>query len=352
MNLVKNKLSSAFIFLTNFLKNHWKLLLFLIILISLLGFWQYRRIQKSKPVLTFQKVERKDLVKTLEISGVVDAKERVKMRFLGGGKVTYVGAKEGDWVKKWQTIAAIDKATLKKSIEQDLNDYMKERWDFEEDGRITYRDRVKNDTVLRILDKNQWDLENTVLDVEITDIAIKNTNLYAPFEGILISSPTSVIGVQLLATDYFEIINPKTLVFKAIVDELDIGLVNLDKTARIELDAYEDEIISSQVSYISYISGQASSGTVFVVEFPIDSDNVQKYRLGMNGDAEIKLEEKSNVLAVPLDATIERDEKIFINVKTGKDTYEEREIEIGLETDDELEVVGGLSEGDEILLPE
>jgi len=351
MNLIRSKFFSILTFLKNWFKNHWKFSLILIIIIALIGFWQYNRIQKNKPVLTFQKVERKNLIKTLEISGVVDAKERVKMRFLGGGKVTYVGAKEGDVVKKCQTIAAIDKASLKKSIEQDLNLYMKERWDWEQHGDDT-RNNYFEQSIVRLTDKNQWDLENTVLDVEIADIAIKNTNLYAPFEGILISSPTTVAGIQLLATDYFEIINPKTLVFKAIVDELDIGLVDLGKIAQIELDAYEDETINSEVNYISFISGQASTGTVFVVELPLNSEDVQKYRLGMNGDVEIKLEKKEDVLVIPLDATIERDEKIFVNVKTGKDTYEEREIEVDLETDDELEVIGGLNENDEILLPE
>jgi HlyD family secretion protein len=351
MNLIKNKIFFALTFLKNWFKKHWKLSLILIIIIALIGFWQYNKTQKNKPILIFQKVERRDLTKTLEISGVVDAKERVKMRFLAGGKITYVGAKEGDVVKKWQNIAAIDKASLKKGLEQDLNLYMKERHDFDQyndDNKDNYFEK----SIVRSASDNQFDLSNEVLGIEIADIAIRNTNIYAPFEGILINSPVTVAGVQILATDYFEIINPKTLVFKAIVDELDVGLLDLGKVAQIELDAHEDEFIDSEVNYISFISGQSSTGTVFVVELPLNSEDYKKYRLGMNGDVEIKLEKKEDVLVVPLDATIERDGKIYVNLKTSEDTYEEREIKVDLETDDELEVIDGLSENDEILLPE
>ena len=97
----------------------------------------------------------------------------------------------------------------------------------------------------------------------------------------------------------------------------------------------------------------SASGTVFAVEMPIDQiDSLNKYRLGMNGDVEIKIEEKANVLTVPLIATRERDEKVYVDLRTGKNTYEERELVTGMETEEKIEVLSGLSEADEILLPE
>jgi hypothetical protein len=72
----------------------------------------------------------------------------------------------------------------------------------------------------------------------------------------------------------------------------------------------------------------------------------------MNGDVAIKLAEKQNALVIPLIATRERDGKVFVDVRTGPTTYEEREITVGLETEEKIEVLNGLSESDEILLPE
>lgn len=333
-------------------KKRWKLVL-TICVISLLGlFFTIRSRAASQITLTFEHPITQSITKTLEVSGHIDAKEKVRMRFIAGGKLTYIGAKEGDTVKKWQTIATIDKATLEKQLQQDLNNYMQERWDFEE-VLDNNKDRPLTLTERRSEDKDQWDLDNTVINVEIRDIAIKNSALYAPFDGILTTAPTSVASMQVLATDYFEIVNPGTLVFRAAVDESDIATVKLDQQAMLVLDSFEDIEIPTQVNYISYTSTESSSGTAFVVEFPLSQATISELlRIGMNGDIKILLEKKDNVLTVPAIALIQRDDKTYVQVKTGKNTSEEKEITIGLETDELVEVLSGLSESDEVLIPE
>jgi len=333
------------------IKKHWKLSVFILLLVVVFFSWRFYSAQKNKPQLTWQKVEKVDLVKTLDISGKIDAKEKARLRFSAGGKVTYVGAKEGDQVKKYQTIATIDKSTLEKQLKQDLNVYMKERWDFE-DYQDAYDYHVENLATRKNLDKQQWDLETEVLDVEIKDIAIRDTRLLAPFAGVLTVSPAATTGVQLLYTDYFEIVNPESLIFKAEVDEADIAKVTIGQPAEITLDAYEQENFTSQVAFVNFTSSQNSSGTIFLVEIPLTEANINKFRMGMNGDVKITLDTKNNALAVPLTATREREGKFLVDVKTEKNKYEEREIGVGLETEEYVEVISGLSEGDEVLIPE
>ena len=337
--------------IVNWIKDHWKLVLIIIIGLVLIAGWQINNSRKNAPQLTFEAPQYRDLTKTLEVSGIVDAKEKARLRFMTGGKVTYLGAQEGQAVKKWQTIASIDKATLQKQLEQDLNAYMKERWDWE-NTRDDIEDRWLDDTEQRTVDKEQWDLENEVLDVEIRTQAIHNSSIYSPFEGVLTQSPTAVAGVQLLATDYFEVVNPQSIIFKAAIDEADISDVQLGQSAEIELDAYQNQYFDTTVNYISYTSNQSSSGTVFIVELPISNPNLDTFRLGMNGDVQIVLEKKENVLSIPFEATRERDGKIFVDIKEDGKTYQEKEIEVGLETEDYIEVISGLSENDQILIPE
>lgn len=307
----------------------------------------------KQEALTFASPVRETLVKTLDVSGAVDAKEKASLRFLQGGKVVYLGAKEGDEVKKWQTIATIDARALANAQQQSLNTYAQQRltWDQETDdfGDGTTADQADR----REREKDQYTLENSVLQVEAAAIGVSNTVMSSPIAGILIQSPTNVSGVQLGPTDTFLVVNPATLVFRALVDEADIALITAGQNATIELDAYRDEIINSNVSYIAYQSNSTASGTVFIVEFPIESvEGLAKYRLGMNGDVNIVLETKENVFTIPLIATRERDGKIYVDVRTGDTTFEEREIEIGLETEDKVEVVSGLSENDEVVIPE
>jgi membrane fusion protein, macrolide-specific efflux system len=342
----------------NFIIKKWKLLTVIAIAIVLiLIFVSKSNAAKEDNQLIFTNPKKESITKTLEVSGHVDAKEKARLRFVAGGKVIYIGANEGDYVKKWQTIATIDRAALNKALEKNLNLYMKERWDWEE-SIDTNRDQYLSLTERRTVDKEQWDLNNTVIDVEVQDIAIKNTALYAPFAGILTHSPTSVAGVQLLATDYFEIVNPESLVFRAAVDESDISYVLEGQNAKLVLDSFSDETIETTVNYVSYTSSETSSGTAFIIEFPLgesfgeDALNQNKFRIGMNGDIDIVLETKKDVLTIPTIAITQRESQIFVNVKTKENESEEREISIGLETDEVVEVLEGLSETDEIVVPE
>ena len=339
-------------FAKHFFKKRWKLLAILLVVALGVGGWLYSRNQAAQPTFTFIQPEIKDLTKTLEVSGIVDAKEKASLRFALGGKVTYLGAKEGDFVKKFQTLATIDQATLQKQLETSLNTYMKERLDWEQTLDDT-ADRALPESENRTVQQEQLDLNNQVLSVEVQDIAIKNTRLTAPFAGVLVSSPTTVSGITLLATDVFELINPETLIFKAAVDETDIAQVHIGDEAHIVLDAYPDEILNTAISQIGLKSQQSSSGTVFLVEVPIVSSTpFPHFRLGMNGDLRIKVDQRQQVLSIPLDATRQRDDKTFVDIKVTDAEVAEREIEIGMETDDEVEVLSGLTTADWIVLPE
>jgi len=322
-----------------------------IIFLILLGFIVIRSRKQERP-LAFITPVRQEIIETLEISGTVDALQKARLRFIAGGKVTYLSAQEGDAIKKWQTLATLDPASLQKSLQQDLNLYMQNRWDWE--ARIDdTKYRWLNDAEQLAKDKAQWDLENKVLDVEIQDIAIKNTRLTAPFAGILTHSPITSAGTQLLGSDYFELVDPTSLVFVGRVDEADVAKISEGLSAQIRLDAFEGEIFATAVERVSFASSEIADGTVFSVRFPLLSANDGlRFRLGMNGDATIELTKVEQALTVPLNATRIRDDKIYVDVRTGEKTTEEREITTGKETDDVVEVLSGLSESDQVLLPE
>jgi multidrug efflux pump subunit AcrA (membrane-fusion protein) len=324
---MKKRFSSLVHWPWRMLKNHWKLLTFVCVLCLLGGTWIMRQRAKAQPTITFANVTRSSITKALEISGVVDAKEKATLRFIAGGKVTYLGAREGDQVKKWQTLAKIDSRDLEKRLAQDLNLYFNERMDFEQ-NKDDRQDIARTREIERTMQKDQKTLENSVLDVEIRDIAIRNAILSSPIDGILLTTPTNVTGVQLLATDTFEVVNPNSLVIKAAVDERDIGLVHIGQHVTIRLDAYPDTPLESTVNRVSYRSAQTSTGTVFVVEIVMPITGIEKpldrYRLGMNGDVAIELAKAENVLTIPAECVKTEGSHTFVNVKTGPETTERR----------------------------
>ncbi|HCC84511.1 MAG TPA: hypothetical protein DEP87_02415 [Candidatus Pacebacteria bacterium] len=334
----------------NFL-NQKKWWLLVIVIIALGGWGWYHQQQAKKPKLTFAHPTTQTLTQTIEASGVVDAKEKASLRFIAGGKVVYLGAKEGDDVKKWQTLATIDARDLKKRLEKNLNLYSIERnsWDQTLDDT---KDRAIPKSEERTVNTDQLTLTNTVADVELSSIAISNVIMSSPITGVLVSAPTSLTGVVLSATDAFVVVNPSTLIFRAEVDEADIAAVKLGQKVNLTLDAFPNAPIETYVTKIGLVAIQTSSGTAFVVEASIPAeDGLSRYRLGMNGDAQIQLATRPNVLSVPLAATKERGSKFYVDVKTGQNTYQEREIQVGLQTEESVEIISGLTVTDEILLP-
>ncbi len=332
-----------------FVLSHWIISLLVLAVIAG-GVWWYLQGKNDTQTLKFEQPQRTKITKALDVSGSIAAKQKARLRFLAGGKVMYIGAQQGDQVKKWQTIATIDKASLQKQQDQLLNKYMQERWDWEQVVDDT-KDKSLTPVQQRSKDKDQWDLTNKVIDVEIQNIAIKNTILSAPFDGILTVSPTAVSGVQLTATDYFEIVNPDSLYFNAIVDEADIGKVTAGQKAHLILDAFPDQTYDTYVQAVSFTSTVGDNGTAFAVEFPLKGMSLsQNFKLGMNGDISIILDEKEGVLTIPLSATRTRDGKTYVDVKIGDSTVE-REITVGIESDETVEVLSGLNEQDMILIP-
>lgn len=336
--------------MVSWIRLRWKILLLLLVVIGSVGYWQYSSKQSAqKKKLIFEHPQIRTIKQELEVSGKVDAKEKAVLKFLTGGKLTYVGAKEGDVVKKWQTLASIDVRDLQKNLAKNLNLYAIQRSTI--DQNLESRKNIHGNFATDQLNKqDQFTLENTVSTVEIQDLAIKNSSLYSPMAGLLTSAPTQVAGAVVTSSDAFTVINPNSMIFIASVDETDVSKVKEGMVATINLDAYSKTEIPTKVGKISYQSSEASTGTVFAVEFVLPSSVADvTYRLGMNGSVRILLDQKDSVLSVPNKAIIERDGKSYVEVQNGSKT-KTQEVSLGLENDDDIEILNGVTASDLVLV--
>lgn len=340
------------------LKN--RILIFIsFIFFILIGLYFYQRISSEQPVVKGEKsyTVKKQLIKdTLALSGEVEAEEKITLRFQSSGLLTWVGVKEGDYVKKYQGIASQDKQELEKNLKKYLNTYMKTRWDFE-----TTRDEkdIKNigglsqdlrEAAIRTLDKAQFDLDNAVLDVELKDIALKYAYLYTPIEGIVTKIDSPFAGVYITPTQAeFEIVNPKTIYFSATADQTDVVKLKEKMTGLITFDSFLSDKVKGKIIKIAFSPKEDESGTVYEVQMKINDENEDyKYRLGMTGDAEFEIGQGKNVLVVPTNfIRTEKEEKYVYKEVDGK------KVKTLIKTEDVVdsltEVSSGLIEGDIII---
>lgn len=335
------------------ISKRWIIAILILILIG--GFLVYRSRTSANNPLTTATVQKGSIEEVINVPGVVDADRKASLRFLAGGKVVSLPVKEGQYIKKTQAIATIDVRDLQKNLQASLNDYMRERLDFEQD-KDDRRDVVLNDEVLRLAQKSQLSLNNSVIAVELKDIALRNATLYSPIDGVITGLPISVAGVQVSATDTFEIVDPSTLIFEAEVDEIDIGRIHTGMPVRIVLDAYPDQPVESVIDYIGVKAEQSrrsSGGTVFPLRIRFPISDLQFLRLGLNGTVSLILEQREDSLLIPIEAVSMRSEKSIVMIRDPKNSQKtiEREVKLGIEGEDQVEVLEGLSVGDEVILP-
>lgn len=334
----------------NWIKNH---KIATIVIIVVLGLGGYYYTHQTKSEYTGYTVETGTIKDTLELSGKINAEGMAVLRFPTGGLVTFLGAKEGDNVKKWQTLASIDSRQLNKTLEQKLNLYSIQRGTFEQtiddnDNSVPDGDLARELT--RLLEKNQYQLDNTVKDVEYLDLSLKLTRLTSPLNGILVKSPIKTSGVNVLATDTWMVVDPSTLYFSADLDETELKRVSVGMPVEIKLDAYPDKTLSSAVSSIAFTPKETTSGTVYEIKLAIPENELSDLRLGLNGSATVILSEKKDVLLLPSSALTFEGTKSSVYLRDGDD-YEPREIELGIENDGFVEIIKGLSQNDQVFAP-
>lgn len=333
-------------------QRYWKIVLIILLVAAGVIFWSQRSAtQKVAASITTTTVKKSDFVKTITSSGKTKAVKSVDLKFQTSGKLTWVGVKEGDTVRAYQAIAKLDTREVQKNLEKALRDYSNERNDFEESRQVTYgfkKTTDVNDTIKRILEKNQWDLEKAVMDVELKHIAVEFATLVTPIGGIVTHVDTSVAGVNITpATAVFTVSDPSSLVFQANVDETDISGITLGQPATITLDAFPQSSFSGVISFIAYSSEQSSGGaTVFPVK--IAFANPDNLRIGLNGDITIETSRQTDVLTVPTEVIREEKGNTYVYKKTdGK--YEKISVTTGIKNEDDIVIISGLVDGDTVV---
>lgn len=331
-----------------FVKKHkvWSVILFLSIL--LLAFL----LRPKPPILPdTQTVTKANLVQTVSVSGSIAADQESDLTFPIAGKLVYMGAKVGDSVKQYQTIAVLDQRTLAQNLQNAETALDSQQITFN-NINDNNGDRLLNDLSLstsawRQLKQATDTLTQAQIAVTIQQIAKEQSVLTSPISGILTRADVDVPGTQVPITAVYSIVDPSSLTFNMDVDEADVAKVAVGQQVKITLDAYPNSIVTLPVAFIDFVSHTTSNGgNAFTVKASLPTGTSYKFRVGMNGNADIVTAEKDNVLVIPLSA-ISDGNIVYIQVAKG---YKKVHIQTGLQNDINTEVTSGLSQGDKVVL--
>ncbi|MEN8252958.1 MAG: efflux RND transporter periplasmic adaptor subunit [Patescibacteria group bacterium] len=323
-----------------------------IVVVGVGGFlgWQQMKAsnQEVEPKYDVTKVTKGNVSVSLNLDGKTVIARR-DLSFEIGGTVRGVLVQEGDTIKAWQTLAYLDTREAQKNFELALRDYSNNRNDFEEAIQVTYPGIPLTDTIKRILEKNQWNLEKAVLDVELKDLAKKKSYLSSPIAGIVAQvsiKPGETVSSQNQPV-VVTIIDENSFHFETFAEDIEALKIEEGMTTRIALDALPDQSLLGTIEYVSPLA-TIDSNDLSTYKVIISFNNPEQKLLdGMFGEVEIISKESSDVMKVP-NQVVKRENNQAIVYVIENEQLAKTSVELGFTNGKEVEIISGLKTGQSV----
>ena len=138
------------------------------------------------------------------------------------------------------------------------------------------------------------------------------------------------------------------MIFEGKVDESEVGRIKTGMDLILSIGAIEGETFDAKLEFISP-KGQSEEGAIkFNVKAAIALKENQFLRAGYSATADIVLEKRENVLAIRESNLLFEQDKTFVEVATGEQQFEKREVKTGLSDGINIQIAEGLAETEKI----
>jgi HlyD family secretion protein len=183
-----------------------------------------------------------------------------------------------------------------------------------------------------------------------------NTQIRATVSGMVLEVPVEV-GNQVIEANNFNegttiaaIADVEKMIFEGKVDESEVGKITEDLPLQITVGALENVIFDAVLDYIAPKGKEENGAIQFEIKGTLNKQDSVFIRAGLSANASIILAKVDSVLAVK-EALVQFDDKTkkpFLEIETGDQEFERRDIEIGISDGIYVQVISGLAEGDKI----
>ncbi|MBK8761886.1 MAG: efflux RND transporter periplasmic adaptor subunit [Sulfuritalea sp.] len=342
-----------------------------------LFFWK----TQAKPVsVVLRSVDRGKVEATVvnTRAGTVEACQRTKLSTIMGGRIEYLGVKEGDKVKKgqlllklWnddqkaqQALAEAQRAMAAQRVKEVCTTAASALREAERQTSLKKKGFVsdaREDTARSEADARNAACETARADVAqaaarvaVTKVEQGRMVLYAPFDGTVAKivgelgeySTPSPPGVP--TPPAIDLIDESCLYVKAPMDEVDAPKIQAGLPVRIALDALPKQPLPGKVRRVApYVLAVEKQARTVDVEVDFERPANVNLLVGYSADVEIVLSVRDNVLRVPTAALIEGSRVMVLGADSGR--LEERKVKAGLANWEYTEVIEGLAEGERIV---
>jgi HlyD family secretion protein len=273
--------------------------------------------KKDEPPPQFQAlpVERRDIVVSAQASGSIQPDTTVEVKSKASGEVLQINAETGQVVKRGASLVRIDPRNARNALAQAQADLDVAK------AKLTNSTSQKRraDELFKTRSITEQEHEQALLDyadskaavvraqvaVDNARIQLEDTDVRAPITGTIIEKDTE--RGQVIASATSNVSGGTTLMkmadlglvqVRTLVDETDIGKVQLDQRATVTVDAYPNRPFNGTVLKVEPQAQTEQNVTMFPVLVRINNEE-ELLRPGMNSEVEIHVGRRDSVLAVP-----------------------------------------------------
>ncbi len=132
------------------------------------------------------------------------------------------------------------------------------------------------------------------------------------------------------------------MIFEGRIDEAEVGRIREGMPLILSVGAIENQEFDATLEFISP-KGEEDQGAIkFDIKAAINLKDSVFLRAGYSATADIVLDKRDSVLAVKESNLIFENDKVFVEIAKGDQTFEKKEIQTGLSDGINIEVIAGL----------
>ena len=295
---------------------------------------------RSELVVSATVLEPQILNNMFRITGVLLPDEEVDLTFETSGKITNINFQEGTFVNKGTLLAKVNDAPLQAELKK-LETQMPLAEDrLHRQQTLLEKDAISQETYQSV----STQLETLKADIELVNARIDQTELRAPFSG--------VIGLRQVSEGTYASPN--------------VVIANLTKISPLKIEfSLTQNFVNlirpgSEIAFSVENDLEVFNATVYAVESKLDLNTLSlfararydnsdgKIKPGQSASIQIKLDQIDNAIVIPSISSVkEMGRDIAYVYRNG--AAQEVEIITGMRTSSSVEVVSGLSVGDTLL---
>lgn len=216
------------------------------------------------------------------------------------------------------------------------------------------------------LAKAEEELQNARENLEIVKNGISrrfkelsNTQIRSTIDGMILDVPIKVGNSVIQANTFNDgttiasIADLNDMIFRGKVDETEVGRLREGMPVKLTIGALQDVALNAVLEYIAPKGAEENGVIMFEIKASTQIPPDLFVRAGYSANAEIVTDRRAGVLTVPESAVEFEGDKTFVNLLTSDSTatdqtFERKEVKLGLSNGVNVEVTEGLSGGEKL----